>query len=281
MRILILGSGGMLGHMVTYYLLEQGYNVTDVSRSRKCRRETKTYDILSPAFENFMLENKFDVVINCSGIIHGAVNANKGLAIRVNSYFPHRLVELLKETNTRIIHISSGGVYHGGTGEYYENDEQSPVSFYGKTKSLGEIEGERILVIRSDVYGPDMSINGTGFFNWAMNSKGSATGYANAYFNGVSNLEYARFIQMAIENQIVGSYNLGSADSISKYHLFKLIKESFHIDVTIQKELMPQSKTVLLTQREDIGFKSKTYEVQLEELKDWIVKHKDLYKYFC
>ena len=52
-------------------------------------------------------------------------------------------------------------------------------------------------------------------------------------------------------------------------------------DVTIQKELMPQSKTVLLTQREDIGFKSKTYEVQLEELKDWIVKHKDLYKYFC
>ena len=59
---------------------------------------------------------------------------------------------------------------------------------------------EKDLTVRSDFIGPDMSENGSGLFNWIMNSTGYINGYSKVFFNGVTSLEFAKFIEKAIIN---------------------------------------------------------------------------------
>ena len=72
-RILILGSIGMAGHMITLYLKEQGHAVTaySVTPFPYCD------NIIGNAFEteNFasmLLKGEYDVIINCIGILNQA-----------------------------------------------------------------------------------------------------------------------------------------------------------------------------------------------------------------
>ncbi len=281
--MLVIGSGGMLGHMVARYLTEKKYNVLDISAKRKFRPETINMNVLDrERFLDFLDLHSFDVVINCAALLVKASNERKAEAVLLNSYFPHFLEEYYRNSETYIIQISTGGVYSGNSNDFYfENSACDTLSFYGKSKLLGELDNSRNLTIRSDFWGPDMSDFGSGLFNWIMHAKGAVTGFGKYIFNGISSLALAEFIDSAIQNRYCGICNLYSQDHISKADFIRLVCETFEKrTLTVNEESSTVKSFLLRSERNNINFVPRTFAEQMGEIKHWIFSHKSLYEHY-
>ena len=99
MKILILGSDGMLGHVVKIYFEENGYDV--VCTTRKDEKSELYFNITNSisGIDEIIKRAKPDVVINCIGILNKVADEHKALAILINSYLPHYLDEISVENN--------------------------------------------------------------------------------------------------------------------------------------------------------------------------------------
>ena len=106
-RILVLGAAGMAGHMIHKYLISlDKYNVWATTRTPSHSIESFVVDVekdLDDLLE-IILKTKFDVIINCIGVLVKPAEESPTRAILINSYFPQFLAEYTKGTNTRVIH---------------------------------------------------------------------------------------------------------------------------------------------------------------------------------
>ena len=76
-KILILGSTGMLGNAVSKLFIEKGYDVTCTYRNKTFENYNQNsieFDALT--CNDFSFLKKFDYVINCIGIIKPFMNIN-------------------------------------------------------------------------------------------------------------------------------------------------------------------------------------------------------------
>ncbi|MBR4486070.1 SDR family oxidoreductase, partial [bacterium] len=214
MKVLVLGKTGMLGHIVYEYLLEQGYQVIGTTRNE--------YDASKDDIRTIIEQIQPSVVINCIAILNKKCDENKALAIKINSYLPHYLDELSKEYNFYFIHISTDGVFEGTIGNYNEQSIPDATSFYGRTKTLGEVINDRNVTLRTSIVGLDDNPNGIGLFQWFMNQENKVSGYNKVMWTGVTTIELAKQIQVAIENNLTGLQHIVNNDTISKKNLLEL-----------------------------------------------------------
>lgn len=277
-KVLVIGSGGMLGHVVTLYLRAKGVSVDDISKTRAISSNTILLDILDEtALKDFLKEKKYSAVINCTALLLAASEQNKTQAILLNTYFPHWLEQYYNNTDTQVIQVSTDGVFCGISAPYCEYDYSDSVTFYGKTKYLGELHNEKDITIRSAFWGPDISANGIGIFNWFMCQDKAVSGYANVYFNGVSSLEFAKCVFYLLTHHRSGIFHLGIPEPISKYHLLKTISSVFGRNIAIQETFLPQNNNILENTRKDIAFSSKCLQKSVEELHEWIREYRQFY----
>lgn len=271
-KVLVFGASGMLGHVVVRYLKETGrYDLIPCSRKVISGEEGVVVDVTDfNKVSSIIKEHRPDFVINAVGMLVKASSENPALAILVNSYFPHFLANLGKQSGFKLIHISTDCVFSGKTGKYSENSFRDGDLVYDRTKAMGEVVDSRNLTIRTSIIGPELNSNGSGLFSWFMRQSGIVNGYANAIWSGVTTLELAKAIDAAITQDIVGLYQL-TMPPISKYDLLLLIKKVWHkSDV----EVIPYSdfhcdKSLVCT-RVDFQYElPKSHEIMLKELHDW------------
>ena len=281
MKFLILGATGMAGHMLTYYLREKGHNVTTYSRTHFPFGKSSTGDITDPSFMRWILLNDYDVIVNCIGVLNEACDANPETAIYLNSYLPHAIVDALKNTKTKLIHLSTDCVFSGKAAPYNENSVHDGDTFYDFTKSLGEINSNLHLTFRNSIIGPDMKESGIGLFNWFMKQSGMINGDTSAIWTGVTTLTLAKAIEKAAEEDITGIYQLVHPVSISKYDLLQLFNKHFKENKTpiLPSQTVNVDKTLLNT-RKDFSFIVPSYEEMIIEMKEWIFSHKNLYPHY-
>ena len=274
MRILVLGSSGMLGHIVYEYLESQGHEVMGVSRTRIEGINSVEFDVLKdPELFDFIDKDKPAVIINCIGLLIKESEENHVNAIFINSLLPHMLSRHIRNKDIKLIHISTDCVFDGDMGPYIESSLPTETNWYGRTKSLGELNNSKDLTIRTSIIGPDLDENGSGLFNWFSKQKGSVSGYVHVFWNGVTTLECAKEINRIITKQpdLSGLVHLTSPKEISKYHLLKLIKKVFSkFTIKVVPGTEPNSSKVLFNTREDYSPKISSYEKQLKELKEFI-----------
>ena len=271
-KVLVFGASGMLGHVVVRYFKETGrYDLLPCSRKVISGEEGVVVDVTDfNKVSSIIKEHRPDFVINAVGMLVKASSENPALAILVNSYFPHFLANLGKQSGFKLIHISTDCVFSGKTGKYSENSFRDGDLVYDRTKAMGEVVDSRNLTIRTSIIGPELNSNGSGLFSWFMRQSGIVNGYANAIWSGVTTLELAKAIDAAITQDIVGLYQL-TMPPISKYDLLLLIKKVWHkSDV----EVIPYSdfhcdKSLVCT-RVDFQYElPKSHEIMLKELYDW------------
>lgn len=77
-------------------------------------------------------------------------NNNAEDVIIFNSYLPHYIYN--KYTNQKFIFTSSGIVFGETNWDKTEIDSHNPKSLYAKTRSSGEVEGERVWLLRYDLF---------------------------------------------------------------------------------------------------------------------------------
>ncbi len=283
-RVAVLGGTGMAGHVVATYLEEQGYDVFITSRSASTGLKSQPIDATDfPALEQWLRGVKPDVVVNCIGILQKQADAQPHLAIQINAYLPRWMENMFRNTDTRIIHLSTDCVFSGRRGGYAEKDDPDGNSIYDRSKALGEINNDKDLTFRMSIIGPDRNEQGTGLFHWFMGQTGEISGYSHAIWNGVTTIHLARAIDSAIQQNLTGLYHLVCKEPIDKYHLLQLFKKAFpknniHV-IPFDGYVVDKS---LVNTRTDFAFNVELYPKQVREMYDWIHAHRSLYgeRYF-
>ena len=282
MKILVLGASGMAGHIVTLYFKEKGYDVTAFTRRPISYCHNITGNALSTDdLKAAILSDDYDVIINCIGILNQFAEEHKSDAVFLNGFMPHFLADTLKDRKTKLIHMSTDCVFAGNTGPYYEDSLQDGRIFYDRSKAIGEINDEKNLTFRNSIIGPDPNKNGIGLFNWFMKQSGPIGGYTGAIWTGVTTYTLAKAMEQAIKENLKGLYNLVNNESINKYELLKLFNKYFkNNSVEINPNDKLQLDKSLRNTRTDFSFTVPSYEQQIQEMKEWIDAHKELYPHY-
>lgn len=269
-KVLIIGAGGMLGDMVLQYLKEQNYSVMGVTRSKR-RASLVNLDVTDEnALLPFLDGYSFDAIINCAALLVCASAEHPADAVKLNAWVPHVLAQKCACTGTYLVQVSTDGIFSGRRGGYCESDISDASTFYGKSKYLGELDPQMGLTVRSGFWGCDINAAGSGLFQWFMNQKGVVAGYTRALFNGVSNLEFAKFLDHAIQNRWFGIYHLCAADTLSKYAFLELQRQVFAKEIEIREDEGTYIDRALRCTRTDIPYRQKTFGEMMYELKKWM-----------
>lgn len=278
-KILVLGSIGMAGHLITLYFKEKGYDVTAYSMQPFPYTKNIVGNALETEnFKNMLLEGDYDVVINCIGILNQVAEDNHSLAVYLNSFLPHLVANTLKDKKTKLIHMSTDCVFAGNSGPYYEDSLRDGITFYDRSKALGEVEDKKNLTFRNSIIGPDMNEDGIGLFNWFMKQRGEINGFTGAMWTGVTTLTLAKAMEQAIKEDLSGLYNLVNNTSISKYDLVSLFNKYFrNNEIKINKSESVNLDKSLRRKRNDFSFTVPSYDEMVKEMSEWVNNHKDIY----
>jgi dTDP-4-dehydrorhamnose reductase len=271
MKVLVIGSNGMAGHVIVNYLKQQKYDVHTVARNNAefCLDIENVLDV-AHFFNNIEV---YDYVINCIGLLVKDSIDRPDRAAIINAWFPHYLEHVLTGKATRLIHLSTDCVFDGKKGEYIETDTHTEMNAYGSSKSLGEVNNDKDITFRMSIIGPELKLNGTGLFNWIINNPNTELqGWNNAWWNGITTLELAKCIDQYMQNpKISGVYHLvNNNNKINKYDLLCKINEIFNLNKTIIETTGPKPvNKILLDQRQEFNFNISDYDTQLLGLKNY------------
>lgn len=282
MKIIVFGANGMAGHMVSLYLQEQGHEITGfVKKKNNIMNCIEGNALDSDLVREVLRKSEYDAVINCIGILNKAVDARLAAGIYVNSVLPHLLEECVENTKTRVIHISSDCVFSGNLGHYKESSRPDAESYYGKTKALGEIWGDKSLTFRTSIIGPELKSDGIGLFHWFMSQSGPVNGFTEVIWSGVTTLELAKAIGAALEQNLTGLYHLVNNEVISKHDLLCLFNRYMNDNKTVIHEngSFSNDKSLVDT-RLELNHKIPSYEVMIQELAEWMQNHAKVYSQY-
>jgi dTDP-4-dehydrorhamnose reductase len=282
MKILVLGAGGMAGHVIATHLKESGLKVDTISARNRLNDNTLLMDVTDQhLLDSYLSKNKYDVIVNAIGVLVKQSEDRKDLSTYLNSYLPHHLEFLFKNSETKIIHLSTDCVFSGKNAPYGEDSSYDGELFYDRTKALGEIINNKDLTFRMSIIGPDIQESGIGLFNWFYSQTGETLGFTNAIWNGVTTIELAKAIKVAIDKNLTGLYHLVPNGNISKYNLVTLFKEVFdRTDITVKPDDRLSLDKTLINNRTDFSYIVPDYNQMINEMRNWIDTHSDLYPHY-
>jgi len=263
MRVTVVGSRGMAGHVIVKYLEQQGNTVTSVDRTQ--------LDVEGNV-EQFFETLDTDFVVNAVGLLVKDCVNRPDRAVAINAWWPQYCAHKLQGTDTRLIHLSTDCVFDGQRGNYVEADKHTETNAYGRSKSFGEINNSKDITFRMSIIGPELK-NGTGLLNWVLTNKESELpGWDNAWWNGITTLQLAKCIDQYINNPAIsGVYHLVNNNvQINKYDLLCKINTVYELGKHIIRTQGPKTvNKVLVDTRSEIDFAIPDYDTQLQQLRDF------------
>ncbi|MDR6719664.1 SDR family oxidoreductase [Paenibacillus sp. 2003] len=272
MKLLILGGNGMAGHILVDYFRRQGaHSVFYTSRD-----VTDPNGLLLDVNDSFMVDRLVeavhpDVIINAVGVLNNFADEDKITAYHINGFLPHRLRRVADTIGARLIHISTDCVFSGERGAYREDDVTDGTSAYAITKALGEVQDEGHLTIRTSIIGPEIRQGGIGLMQWFMSSTGEVGGYTRVFWNGVTTLELAKWVDHYLASPVSGLIHLAHPVPVSKHDLLVLFKQTWDKqDVTIVRDDSVVQDRTLVSTREDVKTDLPEYSTMLKELALWM-----------
>lgn len=283
-KVLVLGSGGMLGHVVFTYLNELNkYELFNSSYPKPINPDSILLDATDKLqVEKTIEEVRPNVIINCVGILIKGSQQDPSNAIYLNSFLPHQLSKLQHKQGGRLIHISTDCVFSGKTGNYKEDDYRDAYDTYGLSKSLGEVINDTDLTFRTSIVGPELKENGEGLLHWFFNQRGKINGFINAYWSGVTTLFLATAIDSAIEENFTGLYHITNGIKINKYDLLSLAKKVWKKDDIIINQFIGAlvDKSFINTRKDKI-IVVPDYEKMFYDLKKFMDLHPNFYRHYA
>jgi len=249
MRVCILGSGGMLGHMLVRVLSET-HDVYGTSKqewsaaSGLAKFLSKEKWIAGVDAKNittlfdFFEEHQFDVVINCIGVVkQRSHRTSEDEMIEVNAHFPHKLSRICDASGARLIQISTDCVFSGKKGNYAVTDNPDPIDIYGSSKLAGEIIDDRNLTIRTSHVGRELT-NFTSLFEWILSNRGKkVVGYSNAIYSGLTTFSLSVVINSLLTtgSTINGLVHVASSP-INKFQLMTQLNNRLGLGLDIKTD---------------------------------------------
>ncbi len=274
-KVVILGSTGMLGHEVAKIISANIANTICVNRDIIDAEHCSVNELKQ-------LLTNIDWVINCIGIIKPYIHDNNMHEIRrailVNALFPHILAQAVEGSKVKVIQIATDCVYDGMQGKYIETDLYNPTDVYGKTKSLGEICQNGFINLRCSIIGREIK-NKLSLLEWFLNQPYDAeiNGYINHLWNGITTTAFARICLGIIQNNISDFMiqHIVPADILSKAQMLHIFKECYNRNDIKIKDIdastrIDRTLKTLYSERNRLLWKSAGY-VKIPTIKEMII----------
>ncbi len=173
-------------------------------------------------------------VINCIGRIKPTIDEDDSESVyqakQINSNLPKQIEKLSEAGRFKIIQIGTDCVFSGKKGLYTINDEYDASDIYGRTKSDGEIDSGKKMLLRTSIVGPEVK-PGQSLLNWflELDKDSEVDGFENHKWNGITTLAFAKIAKGIILNNIYTPkiIHLTPKDLVSKYELLSMFSSSF------------------------------------------------------
>ena len=173
-------------------------------------------------------------VINCIGRIKPTIDEDDSESVyqakQINSNLPKQIEKLSETGGFKIIQIGTDCVFSGKKGLYTINDEYDASDVYGRTKSDGEIDSGKKMLLRTSIVGPEVK-PGQSLLNWflELDKDSEVDGFENHKWNGITTLAFAKIVKGIILNNIYTPkiIHLTPKDLVSKYELLSMFSSSF------------------------------------------------------
>jgi dTDP-4-dehydrorhamnose reductase len=286
-NILLLGSDGMIGHQILFGLLKKKNLIHAHFKNKKSKHDflkSKNtifhfLEITEDNIEEFLAGINPDIIINAVGVTTRREKESTINQIKfINSLLPNILNKWSEKHNCRLIHFSTDCVFSGKKGKYKENDITDAIDVYGKTKSLGEVNSDHCLTLRSSMIGFELN-NKTELLEWVFKNKNKTiNGFSNVIYSGITTLVMSEIVIKIIYEfpDLVGIYNISSAP-LSKYSLLKKINDIFDLNIKVESVESKSSDKSLESSSfyNKTGIKITCWDSMLIELKkNWLLnKH--------
>lgn len=232
MKILIIGSEGMLGHDLVNILSAENeistttietLDITDIDKTIKTVKE------INP-----------DVVVHAAAFtdVNGC-ESNKDMAYKVNVLGTRNVAVACSKADSALVYICTDYVFDGVKGSSYcEYDETNPMSVYGKTKYLGEVYIRDILnkfyIVRTSwLYG----YHGPNFITTMLNlaKTNDTISVVNDQIGSPTyTVDLATAIAQLIKKPVYGIYHITNSEHCSWYEYAMEIFDIAGVDVEVK-----------------------------------------------
>jgi len=142
-RLLIVGSTGLVGSKVAYLAPEHGFEAYNTHNARTSPLPNSVQLNIADRDETLSLVKKVrpEAIVNTAALhnVDYCENHHEE-ATKVNVEGVRNLVDAARETDSRLIHLSTDYVFDGNSGHYSELDSPHPLHFYAETK----LEAEKV-----------------------------------------------------------------------------------------------------------------------------------------
>jgi len=226
-RVIVLGSRGMLGHMVCRFLSKHDLGVIAFDERWTPQNHTGLSEKLA--------QMKPDACINAIGV-REETNTSHDMLRWVNGTLPGLISKGLPP-ECHLIHASSDAVFASTSESCRWNAPYNPDTEYGRSKHLGELDLTRPhdWIIRTSIIGPEPSSQKS-LMSWYLRQSQPVKGYTNQLWNGITTLEWARQSLNIITGNIACNEHIlqpGFLPPVSKYDLLKLIGRTLKHSVAV------------------------------------------------
>lgn len=248
MKILVTGANGLLGQHLVKQLLEKGYTVIATGRGEarinfEGRGGHYTYlpmDIADAnSVETVMSAVKPDVMVHAAAMTQVDVcERDPELCERINVTGTAQVLVDAEQYCQQFIYISTDFVFDGETGNYKEEDDLKPISYYGFTKMQAEAITETsaipwAIVRTCLVYGNTLQGTRSNIITWVKESleqgkpiKVVADQWRTPTYVG----DLAKGIVLIIEKQASGIFHISGKDLLTPYAMAVQTADLFQLD---------------------------------------------------
>ncbi len=209
---------------------------------------------------------------------------NRALSHNINTQVPINIAGLCSGLEIPCLFTSSDLVFDGLTPPYSEDDEPSPISFYGEQKALAEAGMKdrypSTVICRMPLMFGDPGPVAANFIQpmvHAIQSGETINLFADEFRTPVSGRDAAKGLLIALD-KLPGIIHLGGPERISRYEFGKLLSETFRfsnarLNPCRQEDLKmpaPRPPDVSLdsSKARALGFNPKSLKEEMEALRD-------------
>lgn len=258
MKIIIIGSNGMLGIMLTKVLKNKGHHVLTVARNNADLQVDllKNLDLVITYIQN----EQPDIVINTAANIDlQQCEQSPGYAYLINGRVPAIFAEICHRLAIYFIQISTDHYYTGENDkQHIETEHIHLLNEYARTKYIGEILAgihNEILIVRTNIIGFKGDRQALTFIEWVLRSlerEQVINGFSDYYTSSIDVEHFSELLHELMLQKITGVVNIGSKDVLSKYDFILKIARGLGKEHLVNKATI-ESLNVNIKRAESLG----------------------------